>query len=292
MTTTIPKYSQKPICVVSGVGSGTGTGNACARLFGKRGYRVALIARYIESLQAAVTEINGYEGGEAAAFPITQYNKAEVSRVFKEIKAKWPGAEIRVAIYNTGHRVAKPFLELTQHDIGKCPAAAAATSLLSDLSCWANFLADRASEKSTDESVQTNILGGFAFSQEAILSFREYAINELGNRGVLIFTSATSAWRGNPTMAAFAAGKHGVRALSQSLNKEFGKQNIHVAHAIIDGPIITKITRKTFGTPEWDTNPDIVLNPADIATAYWYLAHQPRSAWTWEIDLRPAHETW
>jgi len=260
MTSTAPNYSQKPICVVSGVGSATGTGNACARLFGKRGYRIALIARSEKSLQAAADEINGYEGGDATPFPITEYNKAEISRVFREIKAKWPGAEIRVAIYNTGHRIAKPFLELTQEDI--------------------------------EESVQTNILGGFAFAQESILSFREYAINELGYRGTLIFTSATSAWRGNPTMAAFSAGKHGVRALSQSLNKEFGKQNIHVAHAIIDGVIKTKITKQIWGTPEWDTNPDIVLDPADIASAYWYLAHQPRSAWTWELDLRPSHENW
>jgi len=260
MASTAPKYPQKPICVVSGVGSGTGTGNACARLFGKRGYRIALIARGEKSLQAAADEINGSEGGDAAPFPITQYNKAEISRVFGEIKAKWPGAEIRVAIYNTGHRIAKPFLELTQKDI--------------------------------DESVQTNILGGFAFAQESILSFREYAINELGNRGVLIFTSATSAWRGNPTMAAFSAGKHAVRALSQSLNKEFGKQNIHIGHAIIDGVIKTKITKQLWGSPEWDTNPDIVLDPVDIASAYWYLAHQPRSAWTWELDLRPSHEHW
>jgi len=260
MTSIVPKYPQKPICVVSGVGSGTGTGNSCAQLFGKQGYRIALIARNEKSLQDAADVINGYEGGEAAAFPITQYNKAELSRVFQEVKAKWPGAEIRVAIYNTGHRIAKPFLELTQDDI--------------------------------DESVQTNVLGGFAFAQESILSFREYAINELGNRGVLIFTSATAAWRGNPSMAAFAATKHGVRALSQSLNKEFGKQNIHVAHAIIDGVIKTKITKQLWGTPEWDTNPDIVIDPASIASAYWYLAHQPRSAWTWELDLRPAHETW
>ena len=118
-----------------------------------------------------------------------------------------------------------------------------------------------------DESVQTNVLGGFAFAQESILSFREYAINELGNRGVLIFTyvrihnslswhlctqvrhthrSATAAWRGNRDMAAFSAGKHGVRALSQSLNKEFGKQNIHVGHAIIDGVIKTKIVGLAF----------------------------------------------
>ncbi|KAF9516899.1 hypothetical protein BS47DRAFT_1375801 [Hydnum rufescens UP504] len=256
----VPKYAQKPIIVISGVGSGTGTGNATAREFGRNGYRVALIARHAGSLTAAADEINGWPEGEAAAFPIAEYNKAEIHRVFAEIKKTWPGSEIRVAVYNTGHRVAKPFLDLTQYDI--------------------------------DQSIQTNIYGGFAFAQEAILSFREYEINELGYRGALIFTSATSAWRGNPHFAAFAAGKHGVRALSQSLNKEFGKQNIHVAHCIVDGTIKTKITTRIFGNPEWEKNPDVRLDPVSIAKAYWYLAHQDRTAWTWELDLRPAHENW
>lgn len=83
-----------------------------------------------------------------------------------------------------------------------------------------------------------------------------------------------------------------MRGLSQSLNKEFGKQNIHVAHAIIDGTIKTDITTKIWGNPEWVKNEDVRLSPESIAKAYWYIAHQDRSAWTWELDLRPAHENW
>jgi len=54
----------------------------------------------------------------------------------------------------------------------------------------------------------------------------------------------------------------------------------------------TKITTKLWGNPEWEKNPDVRLDPESIAKAYWYLAHQDRSAWTWELDMRPAHEKW
>jgi len=223
-----------------------------------------MIARQAKSLDEAADEINNTysldNDSKAVPFPISEYSRSEIERVFEEIKKTWPGGEIRVAVFNTGHRVAKPFLELTQEDI--------------------------------DASLDVNIQGGFAFARCAILCFREYQINELGYRGCLIFTSATSAWRGNPTFAAFAAGKHALRGLSQSLNKEFGKQNIHVSHVIIDGTIKTKITTKLWGNPEWEKNPDVRLDPESIAKAYWYLAHQDRSAWTWELDMRPAHEKW
>jgi NAD(P)-dependent dehydrogenase (short-subunit alcohol dehydrogenase family) len=69
----------------------------------------------------------------------------------------------------------------------------------------------------------------FAFSREAILTFKQNKIEEpQGKRGTLIFTGATASLRGNTTTSAFAAGKFGLRALSQSLAKEFGKENIHV----------------------------------------------------------------
>jgi len=84
------------------------------------------------------------------------------------------------------------------------------------------------------ESADTNIVASFAFAREAILAFKEQPVDD-GKRGTLLFTGATASLRGNTTTSAFAVGKFGVRALAQSLNKEFGKENIHVAHVIIDG---------------------------------------------------------
>ena len=82
---------------------------------------------------------------------------------------------------------------------------------------------------------ETNIDGAFAFAHEVITEFKKNEIDPTtGKRGVLIFTGATSSIRGNVTTSAFSAGKFALRALSQSLAKEFGKQNIHVAHVGID----------------------------------------------------------
>ena len=88
-------------------------------------------------------------------------------------------------------------------------------------------------EEDVANALQINVSAAFAFSRRAILKFRENAIDERGKRGTLIFTGATAALRGNVLTSAFAVGKFGVRALSQSLAKEFGKENIHVAHVRI-----------------------------------------------------------
>ncbi len=138
--------------------------------------------------------------------------------------------------------------------------------------------------------------------------------------GTLIFTGATSATRGAANFATFAAGKHGVRALSQSLAREFGRRDIHVAHVIIDGPVLTHRVKQMFGgrqkvaqTPETEPDTDVNwledeskrLDPISIAKVelvsrnifihadgisqnFIWLHLQDRSAWTLELDLRPA----
>ncbi|KAJ7842779.1 hypothetical protein B0H14DRAFT_2779815, partial [Mycena olivaceomarginata] len=104
-------------------------------------------------------------------------------------------------------------------------------------------------------------------------------------RGTLIFTGATASMRGNTRTSAFSIGKFGARALSQSLAKEFGKDDIH---AIIDGrKNLTGAALARAGD-----NPPSGLSPDSIAQSYLYLANQEKSAWTWELDLRPAHERW
>jgi len=250
---------KNPILVVAGVGNGSGTGGATARVFAAAGYRVALIARNADHLKKTAEDIKA-SGGDAAAFPVAAYDYNGVNAAFASIKQHWPNEEIRVAVWNAGHGVWKSFLDITEEEVR--------------------------------ESLDTNVLAAFAFSRAALLAFRELEPNEIGKRGTLIFTGATASLRGNKTTSAFAVGKFGLRALSQSLNKEFGKQNIHVAHAIIDGGIITDKTKSFRNNPEWEKNEDVRLNPDSIAKSYLYLANQDRSAWTWELDLRPAHENW
>ena len=111
-------------------------------------------------------------------------------------------------------------------------------------------------------------------------------------RGTMLFTGATASVRGAEGFAAFAGGKHALRALAQSMARELGPQGVHVGHVVIDGAIDTKWTREIF--PEWfESRPaDGVMQPDELAEIYWHLHSQPRSAWTFETDVRPYVEPW
>jgi len=111
-------------------------------------------------------------------------------------------------------------------------------------------------------------------------------------RGTIFFTGATSALRGKGRFAAFAAAKHGQRALAQSMARELAPRGIHVAHVVIDGPIDGRFVRETFPDLVKARPDDGLLAPDDIAESYYALHQQPRSAWTFEIDLRPWVEPW
>ena len=111
-------------------------------------------------------------------------------------------------------------------------------------------------------------------------------------QGTIIFTGATASLRGGAGFAAFAGGKHALRALAQSMARELGPQGIHVAHSIIDGAIDTAFIKDMFPERYALKAEDGILDPDAIADAYWMLHRQPRSAWTHELDLRPWSETW
>ena len=111
-------------------------------------------------------------------------------------------------------------------------------------------------------------------------------------QGTIIFTGATASLRGSAKFAAFAGAKHGLRALAQSMARELGPRNIHVAHVVIDGAIDTQFIRDN--APERYALKDQggILNPDHIADNYWHLHSQPHDAWTHELDLRPWSERW
>lgn len=129
------------------------------------------------------------------------YGYQSVLGVFAQVqKHAWGGkSEVRAALWNTGSGNAfKSFLDVSEDVLGGV--------------------------------VETQITGAFAFARAAVLAFQQNDVDEKGRRGTLLFTGATASIRGNVYTSAFAAGKFALRALSQSLAKEFGKQNIHVAH--------------------------------------------------------------
>ena len=111
-------------------------------------------------------------------------------------------------------------------------------------------------------------------------------------RGSILFTGATAGLRGAAGFAAFAGAKHGIRALAQSMARELGPLNIHVAHIVVDGAIDTAFIRDNWPETYALKDQDGILDPEHIADSYWFLHSQPRDAWTFELDLRPWMEKW
>jgi NAD(P)-dependent dehydrogenase (short-subunit alcohol dehydrogenase family) len=115
--------------------------------------------------------------------------------------------------------------------------------------------------------------------------------------GSIFFTGATASMRGGVGYAAFASAKAGLRAVAQSMARELGPQNIHVAHLVIDAGVDTAFVRERIAAARGEEAlaqlpPDTLMEPASIAETYWNLHRQNRDAWTFEIDLRPFAERW
>jgi NAD(P)-dependent dehydrogenase (short-subunit alcohol dehydrogenase family) len=123
------------------------------------------------------------------------------------------------------------------------------------------------------EAWRVACLGGFLVGRAAARAMVAQG------RGTILFTGSTPSIKAGAEFAAFAAAKFGVRALAQSMARELGPKGIHVAHVVVDGPI-ESAENAELKMPK--------LAPADIAEAFLALHRQPRSAWTQELDLRPA----
>lgn len=127
---------------------------------------------------------------------------------------------------------------------------------------------------------KVNCFGAFVAAQQVLPSMVERG------QGTILLTGATASLRGSAQFSALAVGKFGLRALAQSLAREFGDRGIHVAHIVIDGMINTPNIRELFPQREEHT----LLSPEAIAETYWHIYKQDSSAWTLEIDIRPAME--
>jgi len=99
--------------------------------------------------------------------------------------------------------------------------------------------------------------------------------------GAILLTGASASVKGYPNSSAFAMGKFALRGLAQSLARELSPKGVHVAHFVIDGSI------RSASGPVPNDAPDSLLDPDAIAETYWHVATQHRSAWTWEVELRP-----
>jgi NAD(P)-dependent dehydrogenase (short-subunit alcohol dehydrogenase family) len=126
-----------------------------------------------------------------------------------------------------------------------------------------------------EKALAVSAFGAFLVAQQAV---RRMLRNQ---RGVIVFTGASASVKGYAQSAPFAMGKFALRGLAQSMARELAPQGIHVAHVVIDGGI------RSATRPDPPDRPASFLDPDAIAATYLQLIQQPRSAWAWEVELRP-----
>ncbi|MCV2889983.1 SDR family NAD(P)-dependent oxidoreductase [Ruegeria aquimaris] len=195
------------------------------------------------------------EGGLAHGYAMDARDEDSVVDLFARVESEV--GPIEVVIFNVGGNVRFPIRDTTARVFRK----------VWEMACFAGFLTGR-------EAARHMAPRG---------------------RGSIFFTGASASMRGNPGFAAFAAGKAGLRALAQSMAKELGPQNIHVAHLVIDAGVDTAFVRERMQQAGRDPDtlpPDTLMSPDSVAEAYWMLHQQTRDAWSFELDLRPFGERW
>jgi NAD(P)-dependent dehydrogenase (short-subunit alcohol dehydrogenase family) len=235
------------------IGAGDDTGSAIAKAFAREGYHAVVSRRpRNEEKLAALVAAIEGEGGKATAKPCDARDEDAMVSLFEEIENEI--GPIEVAIFNIGANVNFPISETTGRVYRKVWEMAA--------------------------------LSGFLMGRESAKRMLQR------EKGTIIFTGATASVRGGSGFSAFAGAKHALRALAQSIARELGPKNIHVAHTIIDGAIDTNFIREIFPNVDELRENDAILSPDEIAKNYVMLHNQERNAWTHELDLRPWTENW
>jgi NAD(P)-dependent dehydrogenase (short-subunit alcohol dehydrogenase family) len=238
---------------VAVIGAGDHIGAEIAKKFAAEGFSLFVGRRNGDKLAPLVKEIEA-AGGSAFARTLDARKEEEVTSFLADADKHAP---LEVCVFNIGANVNFPLLETTERVFRK----------VWEMACYSGFLAGR-------EAARLMLPRG---------------------RGSIFFTGATASLRGGIGYAAFASAKFGLRAVAQAMARELGPRNIHVAHLIIDAGVDTAWVRERreqlWGKEALD-NPDLLMPPASVAASYWQLYQQPRSAWTFEMEVRPFGEKW
>ncbi len=235
--------------LIFGVGPGLGT--AVAHRCASGGMNVAVAARDTNRLEDMLPALREAGAPDARAYGCDVASEHFVEEAFREVLDELGSP--RLVVFNAGTFVRKGILE---------------TGVEVFEHCW-----------------RVGCMGGFLVGRAAVRTMLNAGPREDGSLGTIIFTGATASLRGGAGFHNLAVGKFGLRALAQSLAREYGPQGVHVAHSIIDGQI--RAEHRGGDYSEAERGEDALLDPDAIAEAYWNLHCQPRNAWTHEIDLRP-----
>ncbi len=245
---------QKPVCLV--IGAGAGIGGHVGKRFAAGGYHAVLCRRSDEEgLHKLVAQIEG-AGGYATGRLINAVKDDVIEDLVEEVERDI--GPIEVVIFNLGAQLGDRSLADTSY-------------------------------KAFEQGWRMATFGLFRLAHAVTPKM------EARGHGTILVTSATAAVRGNAGQHSHTAAVGGRRMLCQSLNAEFGPKNIHIAHILVDGPVEAPDTLgKLLGKElfkklltEKGEGKDELLIPEHMAETYYHLAHQHRSAWTHEIDLRP-----
>ena len=235
------------------VGAGDGLGAAIARAFAADGLTACVTRRPRHIEQVEALARSIVETGHAAhAFGLDARVEAQVIELVERIERDV--GPLEALVFNIGANVNFPIVDTTTQVYSK----------VWEMACLAGFLTGREAAR--------------------VMTARR--------RGTILFTGATASLRGGPGYSAFAGAKHGLRALAQSMARELGPKGVHVAHVVVDGMIDGAFIRSRVPDAEQRLARDEILRPDEIARNYVWLHRQARSAWSFEIDLRPWTETW
>jgi short-subunit dehydrogenase len=229
------------VCVVTGVGPGTGS--ALARRFAKGGYRVALLARSEPRLRDLEAELKGSKAYRCDVSDPEQVTGA-IDAVERDLGAP------SILIHNAVGGAFGSFLEIDPEVLNR------------------NF--------------QVNTMALLHLARRLAPAMVQ------AGRGTILVTGNTSAQRGRPNFAGFAPTKAAQRILAEAMARELGPKGVHVAYLVIDAVIDVPWARERFK----DRPDDFFIKPAAIAEELWHVAHQDRSAWSFNVEARPFGEVW
>ena len=238
--------------VVIGVGPELGLGARLCERFASLGLHVFVAGRSQEKLDHVVNSIVTNDG-LATAVVADATSESDITALFDRAEAEGPG-NIDLAIYNAGNNTPGRIIDMD-----------------------ADYF---------ENAWRVCCFGGFLFGREAV---RRMLPNKEGS---LLFTGASASMRGRANFGAFNSSKGALRNLAQAMAKEYGPDHIHVGHVVIDGPIGgDKIIK---GFPEYanQLGEEGLINLEGIVDAFQYLHMQPRTAWSFEVDVRTAIEKW